>query len=131
MLTRLWIALGLFIVAGFAFFLFSLYQRRQATSAFRAGGDPAGDETGQPRVLYFRSESCTSCETQSRLLAKLDDTTRALIRPVDVDRERELAAAYNILTLPTILVVDGEGEVRHINYGVIPPTRLEAQLADL
>ena len=130
MLERLWIALGIIVVAGIAFVIVNWLQRRRATSAAR--GEAGGPSTGHgPRVLYFRSDDCTSCATQSQQLEELDAQTRSLIEKVDVDRERERAEAYNILTLPTTLVMDETGEVKYMNYGVVSHRRLREQLASL
>ena len=131
MIARLGITLGMITLAALSLFLLDLYQRRRATAAVRAG-DGVGDERSQrPRVLYFRSDTCISCETQTRLFETLDDSILELVQKVDVDRDRDLADAYNVLTLPTILVIDTEGQVRHINYGVVAPRRLQTQLAGL
>ena len=131
MIARLWITLGLIALATLSLFLLSIYQRRRATAAGRADGGVADVRRRRPRVLYFRSDTCISCATQSRLFETLDDSVLELVQKVDVDRERDLAEAYNVLTLPTILVIDAEGQVRHINYGVVAPRRLQTQLANL
>lgn len=131
MIARLWITLGVIALAALCLFLLDLHQRRRATAAARADEGVAGVRSQRPRVLYFRSDTCISCATQSRLFEKLDDSILQLVQMVDVDRDRDLADAYNVVTLPTILVIDAEGRVRHINYGVVAPRRLRTQLADL
>jgi len=131
MITRLGVALGLIALAALSLFLLNLHQRRRATAAAGADAGGADARSPRPRVLYFRSDTCISCATQSRLFEKLDDSILQLVQKVDVDRQRDLAHAYNVLTLPTILVIDAEGQVRHINYGVVAPRRLQTQLADL
>lgn len=133
MLDRFLIALGLIGLSVLVYWVVNRLQRSRATAAARAE-IPAGDE-GQaaplrgPRILYFRSDSCTSCATQARLLDELDADTRSRIEPIDVDREKDRAAAYNVMTLPTMLVIDETGEVKHINYGVVTPKRIVRQLA--
>ncbi len=131
MIARLWITLGLIALAALFLFLLNLYQRRRATAAAQADTGEADVRSQRPRVLYFRSDTCISCETQSRLFEKLDVSILELVQKVDVDRERDLAETYNVLTLPTILVIDAEGQVRHINYGLVAPQRLQTQLANL
>jgi peroxiredoxin len=131
MIARVWITLGLIALATLLLFLLNIYQRRRATAVGRADEGVAQLRRQRPRVLYFRSDTCVSCVTQSRLFDTLDDSILELVQKVDVDRERDLADAYNVLTLPTILVIDAEGQVRHINYGVVAPRRLQTQLANL
>lgn len=133
MLDRLLITLGIIVVLMLAYAFFSWLQRRRATLARRSeatsDGASSGATDGAPRVLYFRSDTCTSCATQTRLFGELDRGTLSLIEKVDVDREKDRAAAYNVMTLPTTVVMDETGEVKHINYGVIPPRRLKSQLS--
>lgn len=129
MIARVWITLGLMAVGAAAFAVLGAYQRRRATVAVRAEGHSAGPRN--PQVLYFWSETCTSCATQSRLFERLNETSRAMIRKVNVDRDRDTASAYGVLTVPTILVVDTTGQVRHANYGVVSPKRLAGQLEGL
>jgi thiol-disulfide isomerase/thioredoxin len=127
---RLLIALGLMAGLALAFALFNWLQRRRATATGRREAAASGDGGGGPRILYFRSDTCTSCAAQSRLFAELDAETRALIEKVDVDRDKERATAYNVMTVPTIIVIDAAGEVEHINYGLVRPRQLKAQLAN-
>ena len=123
MLERLLITLGIVVVAAVAYGIFTRAQRRRAS-----GAEPHAGEG--PRVLYFRSDHCTSCETQAELFAQLDAKTRDLIERVDVDAEPDRAEAYGVLTLPTTLIIDRNGEVQQINYGVVKPAKLREQLAE-
>ena len=128
MFDRLLITLGLIGLLALGYAVFSWIQRRQATAAGRREST-ASDGPGRARVLYFRSDECVSCATQARLFGELDQGTLSLIEKVDVDREKDRAAAYNVMTLPTTVVMDQTGEVKHINYGVVPPRRLKRQLS--
>jgi hypothetical protein len=132
MLERLLIAIALIIVGGVVYLAITWFQRRRATLTVRQerregiGEQHAGRRA---RLLYFRSDTCPSCAAQSRLLQQLDDGVKPLIEKIDVDREQARARAYNVFTLPTTLVVDARGEVKHINYGVTSPRKLERQVA--
>jgi thiol-disulfide isomerase/thioredoxin len=123
MLQRLLITVGVFLAAAAAYWIFARLQRRRASGAGSSSGALG------PRVLYFRSDHCTSCETQAELFARLDAETRDVIEMVDVDAEPERAEAYGVLTLPTTLIMDPHGEVQQINYGVTKPDKLKKQLA--
>lgn len=129
MLDRLLIALALIAALALAFVLLNWSQRRRAAAVGRREASAAGEGAAAPRVLYFRSDTCTSCATQSRLFADLDAETQSLIETIDVDRDQERATAYSIMTVPTVIVMDAAGEVRHIHYGVVQPRKLKAQLA--
>jgi thiol-disulfide isomerase/thioredoxin len=141
MLERLIVAAALIGLGALFFFLFNRYQRRRAQVASRQEAMSPSDETDtsapngpatpgeKPRVLYFRSDHCVSCETQARLWEDLEPSVWELIEKVDVDREEERAKAYNVMTLPTTVIMDAEGDVKHINYGVVPPKKLRSQLS--
>lgn len=94
--------------------------------------DASGEVGGKPTLLYFTGEYCTVCKFQQApivetLAAKFNDAVT--IKQVDVSIEPELADKYKVLTLPTTVVVNPQGQVAHINYGLTDLTRLETQLA--
>ncbi len=135
MWQRLLIAAGLLALTGLMLLIVHRYQRWRAGVAIRREHETGECETDgatdvRPRVLYFRSDTCTTCEAQSRLFEQLDPPMRQIIERIDVDREPARASAYNVLTLPTIMVIDAEGEVRHVNYGVVSPAKLRSQVAE-
>jgi thiol-disulfide isomerase/thioredoxin len=84
----------------------------------------------QPTLLYFRSDSCAPCVTQAHYLQALERNYegQVTIQKVDADLEPDLASKYGIFTLPTTLIVDRSGEVRHINYGLTATKNLARQL---
>ena len=101
-----------------------LHQRRASRALAATTGD------GRPGILYFRGDHCAPCQVQSHHLRQLqrDLDGRLAIREIDADRERDLAARYGIVTLPTTLVTDSHGQVKHINYGLVATATLAHQL---
>lgn len=84
----------------------------------------------QPSLLYFRSDSCAPCSTQAYYLQALEReySGRVTIQKIDVELQPELASQYGVFTLPTTLIVNPEGKIRHINYGLTDATKLAKQL---
>lgn len=84
----------------------------------------------RPTLLYFRSDGCAPCVTQAHYLKALELSygSRVTIQKVDAELEPELASRYGIFTLPTTLIIDRSGEVRHINYGLTATKKLVQQL---
>jgi thioredoxin-like negative regulator of GroEL len=81
-----------------------------------------------PYILYFTGENCSVCRThQEPALAKLAGVR---IDKVDAIAERELADRFHVYTLPTTVVMSGEGKSLHVNYGYAPATKLERQLTE-
>ncbi|MCA9875636.1 MAG: thioredoxin family protein [Anaerolineales bacterium] len=99
------------------------------------GRQPVAAASGQPTLLYFRSEACAACPTQSRYLAQVmgsgeggEGNGRFTLQQIDVDANPDQARQYGIMTLPTTMLLDAAGKVREINYGLTPPHKLQQQL---
>jgi hypothetical protein len=103
--------------------------RSRSARARALGLSAAAVERGvEPYILYFTGENCSVCRThQEPALAKLEGVR---IDKVDAIVERELADRFHVYTLPTTVVMSGEGKSLHVNYGYAPATKLERQLAD-
>ena len=86
-----------------------------------------------PTVLYFRSESCGPCVAQWRYLEQIraDFAGKIAIEKIDADVDYDKAAQYGVFTVPTTMIVDPSGTVRHINYGLTDARRLAHQLRGL
>ena len=105
-----------------------LWRSRYARA--RALGLPvaATSASTEPYILYFTGENCTVCRThQEPALAKLAGVR---IDKIDAIADRQLADRFHVYTLPTTVVMSGEGRSLHVNYGYAPTTKLERQLAD-
>lgn len=130
MLERLLIAAALIALGLVAYRLFAHWHRTRASGAARSQ-DATADAT--PAILYFRSDRCAPCTTQARFLEQLAAQygPRVAIHKIDADREPEAAGRYGIFTIPTTLVVDQTGQVRHANYGLADTRKLIAQVQPL
>ena len=85
----------------------------------------------KPNLLYFTADFCATCKFQQtpiveRIANELGDAIA--VTQIDVSSQPQLATRYKVLTLPTTVVLDSTGQVKHINYGVTPKTKLELQL---
>lgn len=90
-------------------------------------------KTGRPTLVYFRSDHCVACPTQARYLEQLRQRWQGnwAVEEIDADAEPEKAAEFGVFTLPTTVLVDAEGKVREINYGLTNAQKLSRQLAAL
>ena len=125
MLERFLITLGLALLGICAFAAFRYDHLRRASKAAVAIGKPA--------ILYFRSDACAPCSTQGRFLQQLQAEfgDRIVVEKVDADVEQAKAVRYGVFTLPTTLIVDPKGTVRHANYGLADARKLAGQLRTL
>jgi thiol-disulfide isomerase/thioredoxin len=126
MLLRLIITLAIILIGGGAL----LALRSWHISQTNRGAAYDLPSTGLPALLYFRSDDCGPCVTQSRYLQALEGQfgKRLTIHKIDADRDRRTAEKYGVFTLPTTLIVDPGGQVKHINYGLTATSKLARQL---
>jgi thiol-disulfide isomerase/thioredoxin len=129
MTDRILIALLVMAAGVAAYLLLQTWQRRKASLAI-AAAPSAESGIARPTILYFRSDHCAPCVTQSRFLDQLAGQLgdALAIRKIDADAEPDLAAQFGVFTVPTTLVVDAAGQVRHANYGLADAGKLAAQV---
>jgi hypothetical protein len=118
---RLLLSIVIAALAALAYLLLAHYHRRRVSAEARVA-------PGRPRLLYFHSLGCSACAAQSRYLDALDSDSQALVTTIDVEYDPQAARRYNVLTLPTTIVVDRMGSVQYINYGLASTARLNKQL---
>ena len=58
------------------------------------------------KILYFSATWCNPCRLIKPKMVALSATLP--IQIIDVDAEAELAAKYNIRSIPAVIVVDGD-----------------------
>ncbi len=87
----------------------------------------------RPTLLYFQSDHCSPCMAQAHYLELLERQypDSFAMRKIDTEQEPEKAAKYGIFTLPTTLVIDRQGEIKFINYGLTNSFRLSQQLESI
>ena len=108
---------------------YATFKRRHV----RVLGDLETAVTASPTILYFASESCAACPSQARYLDQLVSLwqDRLVIQKIDTEVEPETAAKYGVFTLPTTILIDQQGDVREINYGLTHTHKLTQQVASL
>jgi len=90
-------------------------------------------ETGKVSIVYFHSASCGVCRASQkpileRLLAHVGGDRLQLVA-VDVMEKAGLAREWGVTTVPSTYVVDGAGEVVHVNNGLASELTLRGQVS--
>ncbi len=85
----------------------------------------------QVRILAFQSDDCHQCHTLQapalqRVLEACGDSVSVM--EIDAPGTPELTQRYRVLTLPTTVVLDANGNARAVNYGFAPTQRLLEQV---
>lgn len=62
------------------------------------------------RVLKFSASWCGPCKALSKTLENVK--TEVQIEEIDIDQNRELALQYMVRGVPTLVMLDGETEVK-------------------
>jgi hypothetical protein len=89
---------------------------------------------GRTRILAFSSVGCTQCHTlQLPALRRLQEIRGTEIDVVEVDAavSPELTKRYRIMTVPSTVVLNAEGEVHAVNYGFANLGKLRQQVDEL
>ncbi len=86
------------------------------------------------RILAFSSVDCRQCHTLQapalkRVLENRSDTVTVLT--VDAPTAPELTQQYQVLTVPTTVVLDATGKAHAINYGFANTQQLLAQIDEI
>lgn len=113
------------LIVALAWLAFQAFQRTHRQRIRVAAALPP-----QPALLYFRSDTCAPCHTQALFLEQVTEKFRGriLFEKIDADIETERARQYGVFTLPTTILVDGQGAVKQINYGLTDNHKLSRQL---
>ncbi len=85
---------------------------------------------GDTEILYFTASWCGPCRMYGPVMSKWAEDTGHIVTKVDVDDDSELARDYNILSVPTLVVLH-DGEQLGTLTGARPYAKLVKDLAEL
>jgi hypothetical protein len=134
-LARLIILVLIGIATGGAVWMgrrFVAARRRQALAA--APLPSSARDTTPVRILAFSSEECVQCRRLQmpalrRVLAA--HPSAVAVEEIDAPATPALTSRYNILTVPSTVVLDAAGRARAVNYGFASTDRLLRQVDDV
>ena len=80
-------------------------------------------------LLFFVAPGCGFCEKQAQILAYFVERYGWQVKPVDINREPNLALRFNITTTPTLLLIRQDREQSMaISTGVVTLPEMERKL---
>lgn len=106
---------------------------RRAHIAWVRRRAPRSAPTGRPTLLYFSTPGCAPCwSLQAPAVTQVEDELGEAIRVVRVDAllEPEVAARWGVLSVPTTIILDCDGQLCHFNHGFVTAAVLKRQIAE-
>ena len=130
MVERVMVVFGVILAIGLLWLAWHLYKGMLV----RGIKHMTGQNRGKPTLLYFTADYCTTCRLRQtpvvqELVGRLGNYIA--VEAYDVTENPDLAKKYKVLTLPTTIIINREGQVNAVNYGLTPLRKLEQQLVDL
>lgn len=89
---------------------------------------------GRPSLIVFSTPGCSACRTAQYPAVQAVASRfgqRLRVMNVDIADRPAVGRAFNVLTAPTTVVMDGDGRIEHFNHGFAPAEVLSAQLSAL
>ncbi len=85
-----------------------------------------------PVLIDFWAEWCMPCKMVAPVVAELAQAYDGKLKvgKIDVDAEGDLAARFNVMSIPTLIVFNG-GEVVGQRIGAVPRPAIEALFKEL
>ncbi|KQC05727.1 MAG: glutaredoxin [Methanoculleus sp. SDB] len=81
------------------------------------------------RVLCFNQEGCMGCEEQAPINREVSKALGIEIEEIDALKNQEYIARYGLHVTPTIIIFEGDTEVRRFER-VVHPEELEQAIRD-
>lgn len=110
----------------------TLYRRRVRSHVARPADDLVSRfelPRGEPAILYLSGERCVQCVAlQEPALKRLAEWREVAVRKIDAASASDLVRRFNILTVPSTVVIGADQQIRGVNVGFADEETLRRQL---
>jgi len=70
-------------------------------------------------VLYFSAPWCGPCKTFKPIVQEVSSELGVPINDINVDYDATFAQKYDVSSIPTLIILDGQGNVAYRKTGVL------------
>ncbi|MCK9519985.1 MAG: thioredoxin family protein [Dehalococcoidia bacterium] len=110
----------------------SVYRRRLSGHVATAAGDLVSRfalPPGEPAILYLSGERCVQCVAlQEPALRRLAEWRSIIVHKIDAAAATDITRRFNILTVPSTVVIGPDHRIRGVNVGFADEDTLRRQL---
>jgi len=99
--------------------------RRLLTPALPGDAPPAG--TGHT-LFYFWGPGCAACAAAKPMILALSRDVPLCLRSIDASQDPAEARKWDVLTVPTVILLNEAGEITYRSSGALSPQRLRVAL---
>ena len=103
------------------------------TAAETVEADNATVAAGMPQVIDFNATWCGPCRMFAPTFEKMEKKYEGKITflSVDVDENPDMAAQYEVQSIPTVVYIDAEGKTVDVTVGLLSEEEFDARLQKL
>ena len=103
------------------------------TAAETVEADNATVVAGLPQVIDFNATWCGPCRMFAPTFEKMGKKYEGKITflSVDVDENPDMAAQYEVQSIPTVVYIDAEGKTVDVTVGLLSEEEFDARLQKL
>lgn len=76
------------------------------------------------KILYFSAAWCGPCRMLAPRMEKLSGEGKINYQKIDVDSDTDLSVKYGVRNIPTLILVDENGEAQGRKVGVLPEKQI-------
>ena len=74
-------------------------------------------------ILKLETKWCTPCRHMSKILNSIQEVTGVEVVIVDVEEHPEIAEEHGVMSVPTLILMDGDEEVKRF-VGLTPEHKI-------
>lgn len=103
------------------------------TAAETVEADDATTVAGMPQVIDFNATWCGPCRMFAPTFEKMEKKYEGKITflSVDVDENPDMAAQYEVQSIPTVVYINAEGKTVDVTVGLLSEEEFDARLQKL